>query len=103
MMTAMSSGRRGHPIKRPATSAGRRTTGACKRSDGERRPAAAATCRIRILEGESRLLEVALEVDRHAVQVLGAEAVDEAAHAAGLDHDVVLHGLVFDVQAVLEP
>src|ERR1700694_5613404 len=103
MMTATSSGRTGrlrHARKRPARSAGRKTVvRACKRSDRERRPAAAATRRVGILEGEPRLLEVALEVDRHAVQVLRAEAVYEAAHAPGLDHDVVVQRLVLDVQA----
>src|SRR6266542_3140575 len=71
-------------------------------SDRERRSAAAAAGGVRVLEGEPGLLEVALVIQGDAVQVLRAEAVHEAAHAAGLDHDVVVPGLVFDVQAVLE-
>src|SRR5438132_1711630 len=72
-------------------------------SDGEGRPAAAATRGVRVVEREARFLEIALVVQRHAVQVLGAEAVYEAAHAAALDHDVVGGGLVLNAQAVAEP
>src|SRR5437667_351642 len=55
------------------------------------------------LDFKSNFLEIALVVQRHAVQVLGAEAVYEAAHAAALDHDVVGGGLVLNAQAVAEP
>src|SRR5258708_20360824 len=72
-------------------------------SDGEGRSAAAAARGVRVLEGEARLLEVALVVQGDAVQVLGAEAVDEAAHSGRLDDDVVLGRLVLDAQAVAEP
>src|SRR5690349_17516930 len=71
-------------------------------SDRERRSAAAAACGVRVLEGEPRLLEVALVVQGDAVQVLGAEAVHEAAHTGALKHDVIVPGLVLDVQAVAE-
>src|SRR5690349_3728600 len=72
-------------------------------SDGERRPAAAAARGVRILEGEPRLLEVALVVERHAVQILGAEPIDEAAHPGALDHRIVVTGLVLDAQTVAKP
>src|SRR5260370_872884 len=72
-------------------------------SDGEGRSAAAAARGVRVHEGEARLLEVALVAQGHAVQVLGAEAVDEAATAGGLDDDVVLGRLLLDAQAVAEP
>src|SRR5690348_9673393 len=71
-------------------------------SDREGRSAAAAACGVRVLEGEPRLLEVALVVQGDAVQVLGAEAVHEAPHPGALEHDVVVPGLVLDVQAVAE-
>src|SRR5260370_22236352 len=69
-------------------------------SDRERRSAAAAARGVRVLEGEPRLLEVALVVEPDTVQVLGAEAVHETAHPRGLDHDVVIARLVLDVQPV---
>src|SRR5438128_2598419 len=71
-------------------------------SDGEGRSAAAAARSVRVLEGEPRLLEVALVVQGDAVQVLGAEAVDKTPYARGLDHHVVVARLVLDVQAVAE-
>src|SRR5260370_40476684 len=72
-------------------------------SDGEGRSAAAAARGVRVHEGEARLLEGALVVQGHAVQVLGAEAVDEAAHGGGLDDGVVLGRLVLAAQAGAEP
>src|SRR5437762_7665780 len=72
-------------------------------SDREGRSAAAAAGGVRVFEGEPGLLEVALVVQGDAVQVLGAEPVDEAAHARALDDDVVVGGLVVDAEAVLEP
>src|SRR5713101_3339580 len=72
-------------------------------SDREGRSAAAAARGVGVLEGEPRLLEVALVVQGDAVQVLRAEAVHEAAHARRLDHDVVIPRLVFDAEAVAEP
>src|SRR5690348_18456779 len=69
-------------------------------SDREGRSAAAAACGVRVLEGEPRLLEIALVVQGDAVQVLGAEAVHETPHSRGLNHDVIVPGFVFDVQAV---
>src|SRR5438874_1228824 len=71
-------------------------------SDREGRSAAAAAGGVRVFEGEPRLLEVALVVQGDAVQVLGAESVHEAAHAAALDHHVVVGGFVFDAEAVFE-
>src|SRR2546430_3494140 len=71
-------------------------------SDREGRSAAAAARGVGVLEGEPRLLEVALVVQGDAVQVLGAEGVDKAPHAGRIDDDVVLGRLVFDVHAVLE-
>src|SRR5690349_1530706 len=71
-------------------------------SDREGRSAAAAAGGVRVFEGEPGLLEVALVVQGDAVQVLRAEAVDEAAHAGGFDDDVVIGRLVFDAEAVLE-
>src|SRR5256886_3190105 len=101
-----------------ATSAGRSATGGQQkaravrglglpnegptRSDRERRSAAAAAGSVRVLEGEPRLLEVAPEVDHRAVQVLGAEGVDEAPHAARFHDDVVVERLLVDVEAVAE-
>src|SRR5947207_3805391 len=73
------------------------------RSHGERRSAAAAARGVRVLEREAGLLEVALVVEGHAVQVLGAEAVDEAAHPCALEHDVVVGWLLLDAHAVAEP
>src|SRR3989441_12512701 len=72
------------------------------RSHREGRSAAAAARGVGILEREPGLLEVALVVQRHAVQVLRAEPIHEAAHAGALDHDVVLERLLLDVQAVAE-
>src|SRR5260370_28550729 len=72
-------------------------------SDRERRSAAAAARGVRVLEGEPRLLEVALVVEPDPVQVLRAEPVHETAHPGALDHDVVVRRLVLDVQAVAEP
>src|SRR5881628_3201057 len=72
-------------------------------SDRERRSAAAAARGVRVLESEPRLLEVALVVQRGAVQILSAEAVHEAAHTCALDDDVVLARLVFDIEAIAEP
>src|SRR5438445_40766 len=71
-------------------------------SDREGRSAAAAAGGVRVFEGEPGLLEVALVVQGDAVQVLGAEPVDEAAYAGRLDDDVVVGRLVLDAEAVLE-
>src|SRR5574342_1153545 len=105
-MTATSSGRinrAGAQQKaRDARGLGMPTKSGPTASDRERRSAAAAARGVRVLEGETRLLEVALVVQGHAVQILGAETVDEAAHARRLDHDVVVRRLVLDVQAVAE-
>src|SRR2546421_3813963 len=104
-MTATSSGRTGGEEQQKARARrglgnpmGRGPTA----SDREGRSAAAAAGGVRVFEGEPRLLEVALVVQGDAVQVLGAESVHEAAHAAALDHDVVVGGLVFDAEAVFE-
>src|SRR2546430_5522475 len=72
-------------------------------SDREGRSAAAAAGGVRVVEGEPGLLEVALVVQGDAVQVLRAEPVDEAAHTAALDDDVVLGGPVLDAEAAAEP
>src|SRR3990172_4237611 len=105
MMTATSRGRRGAPSKkaRDARGLGMPNRFGPTASDRKGRPAAAAARGVRVDEREARLLEVALVVEGHAVQVLRAEGVDEAAHAGRLDHDVVVGGLLFDVQAVAEP
>src|SRR5437016_3651532 len=104
-MTATSSGRTGGEEQQKARARrglgnpmGRGPTA----SDREGRSAAAAARGVRVLEGEPRLLEVALVVQGDAVQVLGAEGVDKAPHAGRIDDDVVLGRLVFDVHAVLE-
>src|SRR6266699_245272 len=104
-MTATSSGRTGGEEQQKARARrglgnpmGRGPTA----SDREGRSAAAAARGVGVLEGEPRLLEVALVVQGDAVQVLGAEGVDKAPHAGRIDDDVVLGRLVFDVQAVLE-
>src|SRR3989449_10618474 len=72
------------------------------RSDREGRSAAAATRGVGVFEREPRLLEVAPEVDRRTVEVLGAEGIDEAAHAARFHDDIVVERLRFDVEAVAE-
>src|SRR5437764_1789356 len=104
-MTATSSGRTGGEEQQKARARrglgnpmGRGPTA----SDREGRSAAAAAGGVRVFEGEPRLLEVALVVQGDAVQVLGAESVHEAAHAAALDHHVVVGGFVFDAEAVFE-
>src|SRR5881397_223467 len=71
-------------------------------SHREGRSAAAAAGGVRVLEGEPRLLEVAPEVDHRAVQVLGAEGVDEAPHAARFHDEIVVERLLFDAEAVAE-
>src|SRR3989442_2393662 len=71
-------------------------------SDCEGRSAAATAGGVRVLEGEPRLLEVAPEVDHRAVQVLGAEGVDEAPHAARFHDEVVVERLLFHAEAVAE-
>src|SRR2546425_5330877 len=71
-------------------------------SDREGRPTPTPAGGVRVLEGEPRLLEVAPEVDHRAVQVLGAEGVDEAPHAARFHDEVVVERLLFDAEAVAE-
>src|SRR5881394_1918572 len=73
-----------------------------QRSDGEGRPAAAAAGRVRVLEREAGLLEIALVVDHDAVQVLRAELVHEQPHPGARDDDIVRGGFGFDAEAVLE-
>src|SRR6266566_2942347 len=104
-MTATSSGRTGGEEQQKARAVrglGHPMGGGATASDRERRSAAAAAGGVRVFEGEPGLLEVALVVQGHAVQVLRAEPVDEAAHAGALDDDVVIGGLVLDAEAVLE-
>src|SRR3989440_7205869 len=104
-MTATSSGRTGGEEQQKARAGGGRGN---PRGRGptaparEGRSAAAAAGGVGVCEGDPRLLEVAFVVRGDAVQVLGAESVHEAGHAAALDHDVVVGGLVFDAEAVLE-
>src|SRR5207249_11537660 len=101
-MTATSSARteqKGPRRARARSAEAREPTG----SDGEGRPAAAATRGVRVVEREARFLEVALVVERHAVQALGAEAVHNAAHAAALEHEAAGGGLVLDARTVAEP
>src|SRR2546430_13946455 len=101
-----------------ATSAGRSATGGQQkaravrglglpnegpnRSDREGRSAAATAGGVRVLEGEPRLLEVAPEVDHRAVQVLGAESVDEAPHAARFHAEVAVERLLLDAEAAVD-
>src|SRR5690242_275559 len=100
-MTATSSDRTGGQQKaRDGRGLGRPNQPGATASDREGRSAAAAACGVRVLEGEPRLLEIALVVQGDAVQVLGAEAVYETPHPRGLNHDVVVPGFVFDVEAV---
>src|SRR6266568_905246 len=104
-MTATSSGRTGGEEQQKARAVrglGHPMGGGATASDREGRSAAAAAGGVRVFEGEPGLLEVALVVQGHAVQVLRAEPVDEAAHAGALDDDVVIGGLVLDAEAVLE-
>src|SRR6266487_3760181 len=104
-MTATSSGRTGAEEQQKARAVrglGHPMGGGATASDRERRSAAAAAGGVRVFEGEPGLLEVALVVQGHAVQVLRAEPVDEAAHAGALDDVVVIGGLVLDAEAVLE-
>src|SRR5438552_8987407 len=104
-MTATSSGRTGGEEQQKARAVrglGHPMGGGATASDREGRAAAAAAGGVRGFEGEPGLLEVALVVQGHAVQVLRAEPVDEAAHAGALDDDVVIGGLVLDAEAVLE-
>src|SRR6266550_7445012 len=106
-MTAMSSGRTAQGARQAKGPHERRALTAARAgvngSDREGRPAAAAAGRVRVLEREAGFLEVALEVDDGAVQVLRAELVDEQPHAGALDDDVVAGGLRLDVEAVAEP
>src|SRR3990172_5102173 len=101
MMTATSRGRRGAPSKKARYARGLGMPNRCgpTASDREGRPAAAAARGVRVVEREARFLEVALVVEGHAVQVLRAEAVHEAAHAGTLDHDVLVGRLLLDAQA----
>src|SRR5688500_12929593 len=69
---------------------------------GERAAAAAAAGRVRVLEGEARALHRRDVVDRHAVDVLGGEGIDEDSPLPLVDHEVVLGGLVLDQKPVLE-
>src|SRR5436189_63584 len=80
-MTATSRGRTGGQQKaRDVRGLGMPIVRGPTASDRERRSAAAAARGVRVLESEPRLLEVALVVQRDAVQILSAEAVHEAAH-----------------------
>src|SRR3989440_4651414 len=104
-MTATSSGRTGGEEQQKARAGGGRGNPrgrgpTAPARDGRRGRVAAG--RVRVFEGEPRLLEVALVVQGDAVQVLGAESIHEAAHAGALDHHVVVGGLVFDAEAVFE-
>src|SRR5438094_3912838 len=104
-MTATSSGRTGGGEQQKARAVRglvHPMGGGPTASDREGRSAAAAAGGVRVFEGEPGLLEVALVIQGDAVQVLGAEPVDEAAHAGALDHDVVVGWLVFDAEAVFE-
>src|SRR2546430_591258 len=88
-MTATSRGRTGGQQKaRDVRGLGMPIVRGPTASDRERRSAAAAARGVRVLESEPRLLEVALVVQRDAVQILSAEAVHEAAHTCALDDDV---------------
>jgi len=67
------------------------------RSDREGRPAAATARRVGVLERKTRFLEVALVVDRDAVQVLATELVDEETQMGSLisqTHRDKVHGFV---------
>src|SRR5947209_20513990 len=78
-MTATSRGRTGGQQKaRDVRGLGMPIVRGPTASDRERRSAAAAARGVRVLESEPRLLEVALVVQRDAVQILSAEAVHEA-------------------------
>src|SRR5881275_3119747 len=104
-MTATSSGRTGGGEQQKARAVrglGHPMGGGATASDREGRSAAAAAGGVRVFEGEPGLLEVALVVQGHAVQVRRAEPVDETAHAGALDDDVVIGRLVLDAEAVLE-
>src|SRR5205807_3568410 len=104
-MTATSSGRTGGGEQQKARAVrglGHPMGGGATASDREGRSAAAAASGVRVFEGEPGLLEVALVVQGHAVQVRRAEPVDETAHAGALDDDVVIGRLVLDAEAVLE-
>src|SRR5207245_3458721 len=92
-MTATSSGRTGGEEQQKARAVrglANAMGGGPTASDREGRSAAAAAGGVRVFEGEPGLLEVALVVQGDAVQVLGAEPVDEAAYAGRLDDDVVV-------------
>src|SRR5438105_7460373 len=104
-MTATSSGRTGGGEQQKARAVrglGHPMGGGATASDREGRSAAAAASGVRVFEGEPGLLEVALVVQGHAVQVRRAEPVDETAHAGALDDAVVIGRLVLDAEAVLE-
>src|SRR6266536_6094445 len=64
--------------------------------------AAAASCCIWILKSEPRTHHAGHVVDLDAVQILGAEHVDEKAHAFLVEDVITLARLFFNVQAVLE-
>src|SRR5664279_327527 len=68
----------------------------------ERAAAAAATRRIRIREGEARALHRRHVVDRHAVEILGGEGVDEHLEPFLLDDEIIVSRLLLDQQTVFE-
>lgn len=64
--------------------------------------AATATSGVGVVEGETGALHRRDVVDGDSNQVLGAEAVDEQADGVHLQNEVVIEGLLLDVQTVLE-
>src|SRR5260221_2176197 len=72
-------------------------------SGREARAAAAGALRVRVLEGEPALAELAVDVvDLDAHQVHRAHRIDEALHAVGLADEVAWELFLVAVDAVLE-
>src|SRR5437773_9658336 len=65
--------------------------------------AAASARGVGVLERESRTLHGRHVVDRHAVDVLRGERIDENLPATLIDDQVVVSGRVLDQESVLEP
>src|SRR6185503_15962525 len=62
-----------------------------------------ATRGIGIVEREPGALHRRDVVDRHAIQVLRAEAVNEHTHPGGVEDQIIVQRALFDIEAVLEP
>src|SRR3954463_7027843 len=69
----------------------------------EARAAPARRHDVRVVDLEARLLQALEEVDRRALEVRGAERVDDHLHAVELELDVPGLGTAVEAERVLEP